>query len=123
MKQAKTTIYILLLLFAVFAVVISIPFVLVYRIVKVVFTRKFDPTWFYRMAISLDQFANVAGDDLLNKLLTTKKSCHHFGDEDETISSVMGRNHLDNTLTFLGDILRKILHRMDKNHSVNAIEK
>lgn len=123
MKKTKTVVYILLLLFAIVTVVIMTPFVLVYRILKVIITRRADPTWFYRMALSLDQFGNVAADDLFNKIIIKKRSIHRFGDEDETISSVIGRNHLDGTLTVAGDLLRKTLSLVEENHSVKAIEK
>ncbi len=48
--------------------------------------------YFLKMAISIDQLGNVVLQDLFNDLLITTKSQHSFGDEDETISSVLGKN-------------------------------
>jgi hypothetical protein len=45
-----------------------------------------------------------------------------FGNEDETISGVIGKNKRLNTLTFAGRLLDKLLDTIDKNHSIDAIE-
>ena len=48
---------------------------------------------------------------------------HYFGDEDETISSAMGRAKLDNNLTILGKSLDWLLNLIDENHTIKNIER
>jgi 8-oxo-dGTP diphosphatase len=72
-------------------------------------------------AKSIDQFGNAFCFLFLNAVFIKNDSIHPFGDEDETISSVLGRNKLINNLTKTGILLDKILNFFDKNHSVDAI--
>jgi hypothetical protein len=44
-----------------------------------------------------------------------------FGNKKETISSVIGKNKLTNTLSPLGKALNAFLNYIDKNHSLNSI--
>ena len=78
--------------------------------------------WFMNLAISKDQYGNVLGRYLFNDLLITKLSNNRFGSPDETISSVLGKNKRDNTLTKLGTILSNVLDFLDHNHSIKSIE-
>ena len=73
------------------------------------------------LAISLDQFGNVAMKGLFNMILINSYA-FQFGNPDETISSVLGKNKLNNSLTGLGRLLDKFLNRLDDNHSINSIE-
>ena len=73
-----------------------------------------------RILISIDQMGNVVCDKLFD--LTLVKG-HYFGDEDETISSAIGRAKLNNDLTFAGNILDSILNLFENNHSIKSIEK
>ena len=84
--------------------------------------KKVYHLWLRRLALSLDQLGNVIADDLFNWLLIRDDHIARFGDEDETISSVIGKNYLENNLTMLGRALRYLLHILDTNHSVNSIE-
>jgi hypothetical protein len=59
--------------------------------------------------------------ELFNDLLI-KDDSDQFGDEDETISSVLGKNQLKNNLTKLGQLLNSLLDLLDNNHSINSIE-
>ena len=45
-----------------------------------------------------------------------------FGNEDETISSVLGKNERMQTLTGLGRVIVSILDFIDPNHALNSIE-
>ena len=47
---------------------------------------------------------------------------YEFGNPDETISSVLGRNKLKNNLTYIGKTLAKILNLIEKDHVEKAIE-
>lgn len=74
------------------------------------------------IAISIDQYGNVVCKDLFNSTLIKKESIYLFGNEDDTISKVIGINKINNTLSKVGIILDNILDFIDKNHSLKAIE-
>jgi hypothetical protein len=78
--------------------------------------------YLYNIARGIDQLGNVVCGRLFNLTLITSNSIHKFGNEDETISSVIGKNKLANTLTVAGHLLDKLLDIIDKNHSIKAIE-
>ena len=80
--------------------------------------KKYNKT----LAVAKDQYGNVLGQYLFNNLFITG-SRYKFGSEDETISSVIGKNKLKNTLTKTGKILDFILNKLEKDHSIKAIEK
>jgi hypothetical protein len=71
----------------------------------------------FKMAISLDQFGNVAMEETFNDILGKG-----FGDEDETVSSVLGKNKEAGTLKLTGKLLSFILNKLDKNHVEKSIE-
>ena len=75
---------------------------------------------FLEAAIAIDQTGNVLMSDLFNELFIKKEGCQ-FGDKNETISSVLGKNQEKNTLTKAGALLAKGLDKIDKNHSLNSI--
>jgi hypothetical protein len=77
--------------------------------------------YFKSIAISIDQTGNVFCKELFNDVLISPKG-HQFGNEDETISSVLGKNKLNNTLTWAGKLLDAILNIFEKDHSVISIE-
>ena len=76
--------------------------------------------YLWRILISIDQLGNVVCDKLFDLTLVKR---HYFGDEDETISSAIGRAKLNNDLTFTGKLLDSFLNLLDKNHSIKSIEK
>jgi hypothetical protein len=78
--------------------------------------------YLYKIAMGIDQLGNVVCGQLFNLILVKKTSIHKFGNEDETISSVIGKNKQSITLTFTGQLLDKLLDIIDKNHSIKAIE-
>jgi hypothetical protein len=77
--------------------------------------------YIYNIALSIDQLGNVVCARLFNFFLIDITG-HKFGNEDETISGVIGKNKRTNTLTGLGIALDYILELIDKNHTVKAIE-
>lgn len=77
--------------------------------------------WFKKLAISIDQFGNASAATMLN-LALRKKGGIDFGDEDDTISYVIGRNYYHGSLTIFGKIIRLILHIIDRNHVEKAVE-
>ncbi len=80
--------------------------------------------WWYlwSLAISLDQTLNVLLQHVLNDILIKNISINMFGNPDETISGVMGKNQLNQTLTWFGRLVNLGLSRLDKNHSIKSIE-
>jgi len=79
--------------------------------------------YFYWIAYSIDQLGNVICMDFFNYILIEKRSQSKFGDPDETISSVLGKNERDLTLTRMGKGLSWILNKLDPNHTIDAIER
>lgn len=78
----------------------------------------------YQIAISIDQLGNTTGKELFDDtlILAHDPNATKFGDPDETISSVLGKNKLSNTLTNTGKALDWILNKIDPNHSIKSIE-
>jgi len=77
--------------------------------------------YLFRCALANDQHGNTFLAKLFNDTLI-KTGGHKFGNPDETISSVLGKNKLRNKLSFLGKSLDYILHLLDDNHSIKSIE-
>lgn len=78
--------------------------------------------FFTEIALVLDEAGNVVMQYLLNDTLLIKKhNTYYFGNKKETISSVIGKNALTNTLSTLGKGLNTLLNFIDKNHSFNSI--
>ena len=78
--------------------------------------------YFLEVAISIDNTGNVMMQYLLNDLLLIKRQeTYYFGNKKETISSVIGKNSLTNTLSALGKALNAFLNWIDKDHSFNSI--
>lgn len=74
------------------------------------------------VAQSIDQFGNVVCADLFDITLIKKGSIHKFGNPDETISSVLGKNKVSGTLSRTGKVVDWILDKIDPNHSIKSIE-
>jgi hypothetical protein len=107
--------------------VIAAPVGLIYDIVKLCigvnlkgFYKRIN-SLFMTMAVSVDQFGNVVMSEMFNDILIYPTG-YKFGKEDETISSVLGKNKLKNTLTETGSWLANFLDKLDPNHSINSIE-
>ena len=79
--------------------------------------------YFKDTAINIDRFGNREFRFSLNKYLITEKSPDRFGNIEETISSVLGKNQLSNNLTTLGKLLCLVLDKIEKNHCIKSINK
>jgi 8-oxo-dGTP diphosphatase len=79
--------------------------------------------YFYKVALSIDQLGNVVCQNLFNCTLIIWSSPHRFGHEDETISSVLGKNEKEKTLSVLGKALCFLLNSIDKEHTYKSIDK
>ena len=74
------------------------------------------------LAISIDQYGNGLSRYLFNQLLIKNTSAHKFGNIDETISSVIGKNKVAGTLSRVGRFIDYALDILDPNHSLDAID-
>jgi len=79
--------------------------------------------YFKDTAINIDRFGNREFRFSLNKYLITEKSPDRFGNIEETISSVLGKNQLSNNLTSFGNIIANILDTIEKEHCKKSINK
>lgn len=79
-----------------------------------------DKKYFRSTAIAIDIFANYEYRATWNYTLR-KDGGYLFGKQGETISSALGKNKRDTTLTLTGEVLCKILDTLDKNHCIKSI--
>jgi 8-oxo-dGTP diphosphatase len=115
------------LLFAIAFVLIvtTTPIGFVYALLRQLFLGKIITLqiYFIELALALDNTGNVIMQHLLNDTLLTKNTnTYLFGNKKETISSVIGKNHLSNTLSPLGKALNRFLNWLDREHSLNSID-
>lgn len=82
--------------------------------------RKLDAQ-FMSIATSIDASGNVIGEDFFNLIFITDEG-YKFGNRKETISSVLGKNERDGTLSKIGKLMCKILHYFEKEHSLKSID-
>lgn len=73
------------------------------------------------IATSVDTSGNVICKDLFN-LVLIKKGGYEFGNRKETISSALGKNQRDGTLTKLGIIVCNVLDWLDEEHCYRSID-
>lgn len=71
-------------------------------------------------AIAVDRFGNYQYRSLWNRFLRTE-SGYEFGDFRETISSALGKNQRDKTLSKTGIRLANTLDRLDSEHCKKSI--
>ena len=127
MKKDATTGFIksfLLFGIAFVLLVTTTPIGFLYALLRQLFFGKVKmlQVYFIEVALALDNAGNVIMQHLLNDtLLLKKENTYLFGNKKETISSVIGKNHLSKTLSPLGKALNGFLNLIDKNHSLNSI--
>ena len=101
---------------------INIPFVLWLHRKKHSFLKNLSG-YFLDEAVSID-IHDIHGNRSMRALwnITMRKSNgYKFGREGETISSALGKNQRDKTLSFMGKLLAGLLDLLDKDHCKNAI--
>lgn len=76
--------------------------------------------YFKQTAIDIDRFGNRNFRTLLNVTMRLKNG-YAFGDEKETISSALGKNQRDKTLSWFGKTTCLVLDSLDKNHCQKSI--
>lgn len=88
--------------------------------VFVAFQYGLSNEYFLQTAIDIDRFGNHNFRCFLNT--TMQYNGYAFGDVNETISSALGKNQRDKTLTKFGNIICNILDFLDKNHCKKSIK-
>jgi len=114
----------LLFCIAIVLLITTAPFGFFYALLRQFFSGKIKTlnVFFIEVAIAIDNTGNVIMQYLLNDLLLIKRpTTYYFGNKKETISSVIGKNSLTNTLSPLGKALNAFLNWIDKDHSFNSI--
>lgn len=102
------------------SIVVFLPLSVI-NIILVIFKGGNLSNYFKETAIDIDRFGNRNLRTLLNE--TLQKNGYKFGDERETISSALGKNKKNNTLTKTGIIICDILDYLDENHCIKSIKK
>ena len=74
----------------------------------------------HSLALWLDQIGNAVCRDIFNRLLIEKDG-YKFGKVQETISSVLGKNQMLDTLSLWGRILVSILELFEEDHCLKSI--
>jgi len=112
----------LVLIIASILLYLLLPIVSIFMIIKYLFTgdKRMIIVWFWRTARAIDVFANVNGAEFFDAIFI-RDGGYKFGNPKETISSVIGKNQRDNTLSIAGQILRWMLDRIDQDHCLNSI--
>ena len=113
------------LLFLIVAMVLLyllLPIVALFMVLKYLLTgdKRTLSVWFWRTARAIDVFANVNGAEFFNAIFIIEGG-YKFGNPQETISSVIGKNQRDKTLSLAGNILRWMLDRISQDHCLNSI--
>ena len=114
----------LLFCIAIVLLILTTPIGFFYALLRKLYFGKLKSlsVYFLEVAISIDNTGNVMMQHLLNDFLLIKqKETYYFGNKKETISSVIGKNSLTNTLSPLGKGLDAFLNWIDKDHSFNSI--
>jgi hypothetical protein len=113
----------ILFILSTFLASVIYPIGFVYSIVLTLFKSGYKTLddYLFNCALATDQHANVFLAKLFNDVMI-KTGGHKFGNPDETISSVLGKNKLMSKLSLFGKFLDFILHLLDNNHSIKSIE-
>jgi hypothetical protein len=99
--------------------VVNIIVVIIKNIKSYAFFKVIDG-YFLQTAADIDRFGNSNLRTLFN-LTLIKENGYKFGKIQETISSVLGKNQRDNTLTKTGKILVLILDFISRDHCKKSI--
>ena len=112
----------IVLIIAFFLLCLLLPIIALFMILKYLFTgnKRMLVVWFFRTARAIDVFANVNGSEFFDAIFITDGG-YKFGNPKETISSVIGKNQRDNTLSIMGKILRWSLDKISYDHCLNSI--
>jgi hypothetical protein len=88
--------------------------------VFVAFQHGMSNEYFKQTAVDIDRFGNHNFRCFLNA--TMQVNGYEFGDVRETISSALGKNQRDGTLSKFGKGICIVLDKLDKNHCKKSIK-
>ncbi len=122
-KKVSPLFGLLLLTISILLFVLTVPFGLIYGIVYKICLKSISGLGelSLKISISLDQLGNVVMQEMFNGIMIIKGG-YKFGNRDETISSVIGKNVEQNTLSKFGKLIDSILNFIDADHSLNSID-
>lgn len=86
----------------------------------VTFKHGLSNSYFRETAVDIDKFGNRNFRTFLNATMRIKNG-YEFGNVNETISSALGKNQRDKTLSWFGTAICFILDKLDKNHCEKSI--
>ena len=92
-----------------------IAYLLLFPFTIINFCLVWNKQYFQSTAVDIDKFGNREFRTMLNTWLRTSNG-YAFGNENETISSALGKNQRDGTLTKCGTFIVWILDKIQKNH-------
>jgi hypothetical protein len=121
----KVLLFIIALFFTALLTGLWIPFNWIYHIITLKLLKGFKSVnnYFYQMALSIDQFANVSLQTPLSVLLINREYLGHlFGDEDDTVSYCIAMNKKLGSLSKFGLFWAWFLDKVDKDHLQKAID-
>ena len=84
------------------------------------FCVKTKKGYFKQSALNLDKYGNREFRAFFNRYFRTENG-YPFGNENETISSALGKNERDGNLSKCGKVLVWILDKIDKDHCKKSI--
>lgn len=108
-----------LILFIV-AYVLLLPLTIINFFVVLSTSKDHAKGYFRSTAVNIDKFGNREFRKLWNLTLITAAG-YEFGNIEETISSALGKNERDGTLSKTGTFLAFILNTIDRDHCKNSI--
>lgn len=81
---------------------------------------------FYQLAVTIDKSGARVLAPVLNVIFLSAKAEHYFGDKDEagkyyTISTILGMNYLDETLSGFGNWFKEFLDLFEKDHVIKSV--
>ena len=114
----------LLCLIATLLLITTAPIGFIFALVRQIVFSKVRMLSIYLLEVALvfDQAGNVIMQHFLNfALLKKTKKAYLFGNKNETISSVIGKNSVTGTLNIVGLGTDAFLNFVDNRHSLDAI--
>ena len=100
---------------------VGVIYALIASIVKKETTEPTFSEYLWHLATSIDQTLNACLSFVLNDFMRLPRGTN-YGNIDETISGVTGKNQLSNTLTWFGKAVNWFLSKLEKDHSIKSIE-
>lgn len=114
----------ILFILSIVLLMVFIPIGLAFTFLKAILKNDYYimSSYYRELALGLDRFGNVIMGSFFTILFLKKTAIYKFGNGKKTISHVLGKNNLANTLSYFGRLLDKILNKIDNNHTINSIE-